>query len=65
MAFYRKVPQYNGCGCIMSKGGCESDPEEGIQFLPRRWRNLAAPKEERRNTTPGGDEEGGLGSSDH
>ena len=43
----------------MDEGRNESDSEEGVQVLPTRWGDLAAPEEAKWDTTPGGDMEGG------
>ena len=49
----------------MDEGRGELNLEEGVQVLPTRRGDLAAPEEEKRNTTPGGDTGGGpVGSVD-
>ena len=57
MASYQKVPEHNRDGSGMVEGRGESNPEKGIQILPKGKINLAASEEEERHTTSGGDEE--------
>ena len=56
------IPKNDGVGRIVNEGGSGSDPENGIQVLPRKWEDLATFEESDQHTTPSGDE--GRGSVD-
>ena len=55
-----EVLEHNDGGGIVDKGIGEMDLEEGIKVLPTKRNNMEMPKDAKRDTTPVGDEEGGL-----